>query len=231
MAWRSHGATNSELVQNLAKNGLINSQRVQDAMCKVDRANYVTEDRKPEAYRDGPQPIGYGATISAPHMHANALENLLPFLGPRSRVLDVGSGSGFMMACFHHLITDLEKDESTQSGFVLGIEHIPELSEASIKNLRKDGLGKILDQGKIKVSLEDGRNPSIEHGGNWDVIHVGAAAPKLPSALLSQLASPGRMFIPVGEHQQSIYQVDKDKHGRITQEKLYAVSYVPLTDR
>lgn len=62
-------------------------------------------------------------------------------------------------------------------------------------------------------------------------IHVGAAAPSLPSPLLSQLASPGRMFIPLGTDDQAIYQVDKDAEGRVTETRLYGVRYVPLTDR
>lgn len=62
---------------------------------------------------------------------------------------------------------------------MIGIEHIPELVEESIKNLRNDGLGRALDEGLIKVVLGDGRNPSWNLGGCWDVIHVGAAAPSV----------------------------------------------------
>lgn len=67
--------------------------------------------------------------------------------------------------------------------------------------------------------------------GPYDVIHVGAAAPTLPEPLVEQLASPGRMFIPVGTDIQSILQVDKDEKGNVTKTKLFGVMYVPLTDR
>ena len=58
--------------------------------------------------------------------------------------------------------------------------------------------------------------------GPYDAIHVGAAAPTLPAALVEQLARPGRMFIPVGTYAQQIMQVDKDEHGRVTE--------IPLLD-
>jgi protein-L-isoaspartate(D-aspartate) O-methyltransferase len=57
----------------------------------------------------------------------------------------------------------------------------------------------------------------------YDAIHVGAAAPTLPEALVEQLASPGRMFIPVGTESQVILQVDKDEQGKVTQKELMGV--------
>lgn len=89
------------------------------------------------------------------------------------------------------------------------------------------------------------------HAAPYDAIHVGAAAPTLPDALVAQLKSPGRMFIPVGTINQAILQVDKDEHGTVTTKELFDVmvrlsfdarsvppidarlriQYVPLTDR
>ncbi|PCH35062.1 Pcmt1-prov protein [Wolfiporia cocos MD-104 SS10] len=224
MAWTCTGATNAELIKNMAKHGLINSARVQAAMSKVDRSNYVRN--KHYAYEDSPQTIGYGATISAPHMHAHALEYLLPLLRPGARVLDVGSGSGYLCAVLHHLVSD---PESGTTGQVVGIEHIPELVEWSVSNLRRDGLGSALD-GAIEMVTGDGRQgyPSF---APYDAIHVGAAAPTMPQPLIEQLARPGRMFIPVGTDAQVIIQVDKDASGNITQKELFDVMYVPLMDR
>ena len=78
MAWRSHGANNSDMVRSLGKNGIIQSDRVEEVMLQVDRGKYTTHN----AYKDSPQSIGYGVTISAPHMHAHALELLRDNLKP-----------------------------------------------------------------------------------------------------------------------------------------------------
>ena len=72
MAWRSHGEDNSSLVNNLYKNKIIKSEEVRAAMASVDRGNYIKEN----PYIDRPQPLGYNVTISAPHMHAHALQLL-----------------------------------------------------------------------------------------------------------------------------------------------------------
>jgi len=229
MSWRSSGRTNEELVSNMIRNGLLKTQRVADAMRKVDRANYVM--RGTDAYADQPASIGYGATISAPHMHAHAAENLLPFLYPGAKLLDIGSGSGYTCAIFHHLVSPgLESDGSQAQGKVVGIDHIPQLVDWSIDNLKRDELGEALDIGKITVVAGDGRLGYPEHAP-YDAIHVGAAAPILPEALIDQLKAPGRMFIPVGTHTQEIVQVDKDSEGKVTQKSLFGVRYVPLTDR
>ena len=74
MAWRSHGVDNDSLVRALEKNAIIKSPRVANAMRAVDRGNYARHKDKDEAYYDHPLPIGYHATISAPHMHAACLE-------------------------------------------------------------------------------------------------------------------------------------------------------------
>ncbi|TFY79568.1 hypothetical protein EWM64_g4444 [Hericium alpestre] len=210
MAWRSTGGSNAELVSNMALN-------------RVDRARYVVD--KVDAYIDSPQSIGYGATISAPHMHAHATEILLPLLRPGARVLDIGSGSGYLCAVFHHLVTSDEK-----KGKVVGVEHISQLVDWSKENVRKDGLGHALDDGEIVLIAADGRQGWPE-GGPYDAIHVGAAAPTLPQALVDQLASPGRMFIPVGTYAQEVLQVDKHEDGRVTTKELFGVMYVPLTDQ
>ncbi|PBK68831.1 protein-L-isoaspartate O-methyltransferase [Armillaria solidipes] len=223
MAWLCTGKTNAELIANMARSSIIQADRVERAMCKVDRVNYVID--KEDAYQDSPQVIGHGATISAPHMHAYATEHLLPFLHPGARVLDVGSGSGYLAAVFHHLVSSPEK-----SGHVVGIEHIPELVDWSVENLRKDGLAEALDKKEIELLVGDGRL-GYEQSGPYDAIHVGAAAPTLPVKLVEQLASPGRMFIPVGTFAQHILHVDKDVNGKVTETRIMDVRYVPLTDR
>lgn len=88
MEWRSHGKDNNDLISQLKRNKIIKSQRVEESMRKVDRGNYCHFS----PYMDSPQSIGYGVTISAPHMHAHALEILKDNLYEGAKALDVGSG-------------------------------------------------------------------------------------------------------------------------------------------
>ena len=81
------------LVDHLKSERVIKSNEVYEAMLEVDRGDFV--DSK-YAYYDSPQSIDYNATISAPHMHAYALEYLKDYLKPGYRALDVGSGSGYL---------------------------------------------------------------------------------------------------------------------------------------
>ncbi|KAH9941842.1 Pcmt1-prov protein [Epithele typhae] len=228
MAWRCTGSTNTELLLNMRKSEIIKSDRVFAAMTKVDRSKYV---RNPSAaYQDSPQLIGHGATISAPHMHAYAAEHLLPYLHSNARVLDVGSGSGYLCAVLWQLLADDGHAGSEFTAKVVAIDHIDELVSWSVDNLRRDGLGREVDQGHIRVIAGDGRK-GVPEDGPYDAIHVGAAAPTVPDALIEQLAAPGRMFIPVGTEKQQIMQIDKDAEGRVTEKAVLDVGYVPLTDR
>ncbi|KAL1303179.1 hypothetical protein AAFC00_006605 [Neodothiora populina] len=228
MAWRSTGKSNDELIENLFRNGLITSERVKEAMKGVDRAHYSPT----RPYEDSPQSIGHSATISAPHMHANAAESLLPFLHPGSRVLDIGSGSGYLT----HVLAELIKP----GGRVIGVEHIQALVDMGQRNAGKSAEGRgLLSSGSMEFVLGDGRKGWADEGGDgedagrgWDAIHVGAAAAGVHQALVDQLKSPGRLFIPVEEEDglQYIYTVDKKEDGSVEKQKLYGVRYVPLTD-
>ena len=130
MAWRSHGRTNDELVDNLYRNEIITEHRVARAMKSVDRANYVAmKEPSIDPYQDSPQPIGYGATISAPHMHAHCLQELSRWLVPGAKVLDVGSGTGYLTALFAEMVTP--------DGVVVGVDHVDELVRASRENFHR----------------------------------------------------------------------------------------------
>lgn len=100
-------------------------------MEKVDRAHYAPAF----PYSDSPQPIGFSATISAPHMHASACTTLLPYLKPGAKVLDVGSGSGYLT----HVLAELVKGNSNagQKGQVIGVDHIQGLVDLAKKNMAK----------------------------------------------------------------------------------------------
>jgi len=220
MAWRSSGSSNAELVNNLKSHGIIETDSVASAMKAVDRADYC----KHSPYQDSPQGIGYGVTISAPHMHAHALELLKEQLAPGKKALDVGSGSGYLTACFALMVGP--------SGKVVGIDHVQQLVDFSEANIRKNH-SSLLDSGNIKLVVGDGRQ-GYSSEGPYDAIHVGAAAPTLPQALVDQLAPGGRIIIPVGPEggDQYLEQVDRPASGGdVKRTRLMGVRYVPLTDK
>ena len=244
MSWRSHGTTtNDSLIDALEANRLIKTrERVGKAMRRVDRKWYVLETDEEEAYRDHPVGIGSNATISAPHMHAMCLELARERLfdggdddTEGKRVLDVGSGSGYLVACFAEMLAlDAKKkkknNNNNNNNKVVGIEHIDSLVNQSMENLKNDGKTEMMKSGLITITKGDGRL-GCEKFAPYALIHVGAAAPEVPPALLSQLASPGRMIIPVGgEYEsQSLMVIDRNEDGETTYKDEMGVVYVPLT--
>lgn len=182
MAWRSHGTTNATLISSLTRNSLITSPAVASAMQLIDRAHFVPDPAT--AYRDSPQSIGHGATISAPHMHAAAAEALVGFLGKGRRVLDVGSGSGFLVGVLGGLVfgSDVPSTTTTsegvggdgaKQGLVVGVEHIEALRALGERNLGKSEIGRgWLASGRVRFVLGDGRKGWRGEGGEegWDVI-------------------------------------------------------------
>jgi protein-L-isoaspartate(D-aspartate) O-methyltransferase len=172
-------------------------------------------------------------------MHGHACEYLIDYLKPGSRVLDIGSGSGYLTHVLANLVTD--SSEIAAQGQVIGIDHISELTDLARENMDKSEEGRELQASKkVEFITADGRL-GWKEGAPYDAIHVGAAAEKLHPTLVDQLRAPGRLFIPVeSEHDgsardilsggQYIWVVDKQEDGTVHKEKVFQVSYVPLTN-
>jgi protein-L-isoaspartate(D-aspartate) O-methyltransferase len=219
---KSNPTANANLIHSLQGYRYIKSVRVANVMSSVDRGLFSRHN----PYADSPQTIGYGATISAPHMHAISLELLSDRLIEGATVLDVGSGSGYLTACMSLMVGP--------TGTVIGIEHIDELVQTSIKNIRHIAeLSQRLDDGRLKIVKGDGRH-GYSSSAPYDVIHVGAAAPEIPQVLIDQLRpGTGRLLVPVGgpTGSQKLLQFDKVADGHVTKKKHMSVSFVPLTSK
>uniref|UniRef100_A0A7N0RJ91 Protein-L-isoaspartate O-methyltransferase n=1 Tax=Kalanchoe fedtschenkoi TaxID=63787 RepID=A0A7N0RJ91_KALFE len=213
-------SSNKALVEYLWSSGVIGSTKVAEVMGAIDRALFVPSGTP--AYVDSPMPIGYNATISAPHMHAMCLDLLEKHLQPGMHALDVGSGTGYLTACFAAMVGP--------KGRVVGVEHIPELAAQSIKNIEKSEVAPLLKEGVLSIHVGDGRL-GYPDCAPYDAIHVGAAAPKIPQQLLDQLKPGGRLVIPVGNIAQDLKVVDKGLDGSISVRRETSVRYVPLTSR
>ena len=226
----SNATSLDEFVNSLEKFNIIKSKLVGAAMREVDRAKYVRDASA--AYEDSPQTIGYGATISAPHMHAWCLELFESEMKPGMAVLDVGSGSGYLTACFASM---LRSSHPENPGKVIGIDIVPELieyGESCVTTANPDLLAS--NGGLISFSTANGWEGAPSEAP-FDFIHVGAAAKHMPKSLIDQLRPGGRMVIPVhvspNDPDQALYLVEKpESGGEPTIEKLMGVRYVPLVN-
>jgi len=189
----------------------IQDEDVIQAMISVPRHRFVPKKWISMAYNDTPLPIGYGQTISQPYIVAYMTEVLN--LDKGSRVLEIGTGSGYQAAILSCIVKKVHT-----------IEIIPELAESASLRLKKIGYQ------NVEVTCSDGYYGWPEHAP-FDAIIVTAAAGHIPPPLLKQLKKGGRMVIPVGGHFmiQSLVLVEKDNTGKITTRNLMAVRFVPLT--
>lgn len=172
-------------------------------------------------------------------MHGHACEYLIDYLRPGARVLDIGSGSGYLTHVLANLVTG--SPGASGQGLVVGIDHVPELVELAQTNMNKSAEGRALQaSGQVRFITADGRL-GWKEDAPYDAIHVGAAAEKLHPVFIEQLRAPGRLFIPVESEDggsalsslgggQYIWVVDKKADGSVHKEKVFQVSYVPLTD-
>jgi protein-L-isoaspartate(D-aspartate) O-methyltransferase len=191
--------------------GFIPDEKVLRAMLRVPRHRFVQKHDQREAYIDRPLEIGYGQTISAPHMVAIMCEVLE--LSKGHKVLEIGAGSGYNAAVMAELVG--------KTGHIYTVERIEPLANFARKNLKETGYD------NVTVLLEDG-SLGYPRYAPYDRIAVTCAAPNIPETLLKQLKPGGIMVIPVGSYSQELIRVEKDSKGNISREKKGEVIFVPM---
>jgi protein-L-isoaspartate(D-aspartate) O-methyltransferase len=184
---------------------------VRAAFESVDRRDFVPPAEAWAAYDNRPLPIGHGQTISQPFIVAIMTELLDP--QPGDTALEVGTGSGYQAAVLSKLVRH-----------VYSIEIVGPLAAESKARLARLGYG------NVTVVEGDGYAGWPEHAP-FDKIIVTAAAPTIPPPLIEQLKPGGRMIIPVGAQydQQDLVILTKAADGSVSERRLFAVGFVPLT--
>ena len=201
-----------DMVRAIRRYGL-DDEAILKAMAAVPRHEFVPDELSRRAYADRPLAIGYGQTISQPYIVAEMTHQLK--LTPESRVLEIGTGSGYQAA----VLTEFTPQ-------VYSIEIIKPLADAAKARLKRLGYDAI--QGR----MGDGYYGWPEKAP-FDGIIVTCAAGQIPPPLIKQLAPGGRMVIPVGPAYatQSLILVQKDKDGTVRSRSLMGVAFVPLVRR
>ncbi|MDA0117275.1 protein-L-isoaspartate(D-aspartate) O-methyltransferase [Vibrio sp. T11.5] len=194
------------LIDFLVASG-IQDQKVLEAIYALPRERFVSQAMEHQAYDNNALPIGQGQTISQPYIVAKMTEALE--LSQTSKVLEVGTGSGYQTAVLAQLV-----------GHVYSIERIKSLQW----------------EAKRRLKQLDIYNVSTKHGDGWqgwatkgpfDAIIVTAAAASVPPVLLEQLTEGGVLVIPVGEDVQQLLKITRQGEAFLSQ-IIEDVRFVPL---
>lgn len=180
------------------------------AMRAVPREIFVEDELLEFAYDDGALPIAAGQTISQPYIVARMIEAAT--LGRGSRVLEVGTGSGYAAAVLSRI-----------AAMVYTIERHAALAEVARRRLAQLGYE------NIDVRLGDGTRGWSEKSP-FDAIIVAAAGPAIPPALKQQLLVGGNLVLPIGDSNgvQMLCKITRTSDMKFERTDLDAVSFVPL---
>ncbi len=186
----------------------IKDERILEAMRRVERHRFVPMPYTPNAYTDGPLPIGEKQTISQPYIVA-IMTGLLE-LNEDDKVLEIGTGSGYQAAILGELAAEVYTIEI--------VEALGRRSSALLDSLGYENVTVRIGDGYVGWPTE----------APFDAIILTAAPPKIPEPLLAQLAEGGRLVAPVGESSQTLQLVEKHE-GRLEYRDVIQVRFVPMT--
>ena len=186
----------------------IQDERVLQAMERVPRHEFVAERFRDRAFEDHPLPIGEGQTISQPYIVAIMLQHLQ--LQPTDRILEVGTGSGYVTALLATLCAE-----------VYSVERHAELAFSAERRLARLGYA------NVKIRVGDGSRGWPEYSP-YDAILVSAAAWEVPPLLFDQLREGGRMVVPVGPGSSQELQLIRKVGGQAEMRNLEGCRFVPL---
>ncbi|MFP4126715.1 MAG: protein-L-isoaspartate(D-aspartate) O-methyltransferase [Alphaproteobacteria bacterium] len=197
------------MVEHQLKARGIRDPRVLAAMAAVPRERFVGAGDERFAYDDGPLPIGRHQTISQPYVVALMLE--LAAVGPDERLLEVGAGSGYVLAVAAQLAQE-----------VVGVERHADLAREARARLAALGVA------NARVVEGDGTE-GLPDAGPFDAIVVSAGAPEVPPALRRQLAVGGRLVVPRGGPGfQVLERIVREPDGGFGTTAHGGVAFVPL---
>ena len=186
------------------------AESVMDALATVPRHRFMPADRQDVAYLNRALPIGHDQTISQPYIVA--LMTDLARLAPGDKVLEIGTGSGYQAAILAELGAE-----------VYSIEIVPELGREAAKTLEQLGYN------DLHLRIGNGYEGWPE-AAPFDAIIVTAAPPQVPPALKEQLATGGRMVIPVGpvSGRQTLQVITREADGNTHTREVVPVGFVPM---
>jgi protein-L-isoaspartate(D-aspartate) O-methyltransferase len=203
----SYGGYRNRLVEVLRRKG-VRDLSVLRAVQMVPRHLFVPESVRHQAYDDTALPIGSGQTISQPYVQARYLE-LIGLTG-REKVLEIGTGSGYQTALLALL-----------ASMVFSVERVPHLAQSARTALANSGIR------NVTVLVGDG-TLGWRPFAPYDAILVSAASPEVPAPLVQQLASGGRMVIPLGDRASQALTLVERKDDGVRASTIADVRFVPL---
>lgn len=199
-----------ELIESLKRAGF--SKKILDAFSKVERKNFVPENMKENAYSDTALPIGHGQTISQPYTIAIMLSELN--LGSGQKVLEIGSGSGYVLALMSEIIG--------KRGRVFGMEIIKKLAENSKELLE--------NYENVKIYSKSGFE-GLKEEAPFDRILISAAVREIPESILNQLKDGGILVAPRGPRfEQNIVIIERKGKEFITKSEIKGFIFVPFIE-